>query len=91
MGLAAFLWGATLVARAAARGARAGPGLAAGIAAALAAFAAYSCVDCSWTGRFTGSSFMHINLIVALLAAMAYATEKSQIPNPKSKNNGIQG
>ncbi len=90
-GLAAFLWGAALVARAAARGARAGPGLAAGVAAALAAFAAYSCVDCSWTGRFTGSSFMHINLIVALLAAMACAAAKSQIPNPKSQHNGMQG
>lgn len=84
-GLAALLWGATLVARAAVRGARGMGGLAAGIAAALAAFAAYSCVDCSWTGRFTGSSFMHINLIVALLAAMAYSGAALRSSDLKSR------
>ena len=38
-----------------------------GIAAALAAFLVFSLVDCSWTGSFTGGSFMHINLTIILL------------------------
>ena len=81
VGLAALLWGAVLVARAAARGARASPGLASGVAAALMAFGAFSLVDCSWTGRFSGSSFLHINLVVALLAAMAFRGAAPRIPD----------
>lgn len=52
--------------------------------AALGAFLAFSLVDCSWTGRFSGSSFLHINLIVALLAAILLAqnTKYDKI-NPK--------
>ncbi|MDD5556507.1 MAG: O-antigen ligase family protein [bacterium] len=73
-GLGALLWGTAAVAVAArgrfrrARGA-AETALAAGLLAALAAFLAFSLVDSSWAGRFSGSSFMHINLIAALLAA----------------------
>ena len=44
-----------------------------GLAAALAAFLVFSLVDCSWTGRFTGGSFMHINFTVILFLAMLYA------------------
>lgn len=79
-GLAALLWGAAVLARTAARGARSSPGLAAGLAAALAAFAAFSLVDCSWTGRFSGSSFLHINLLVALFAAMACEADPARVP-----------
>ncbi|MEJ2745757.1 MAG: O-antigen ligase family protein [bacterium] len=43
------------------------------IAAALLAFIIFSVTDCSWTGRFSGSSFMHINFIVMLAIAMLYA------------------
>jgi putative inorganic carbon (HCO3(-)) transporter len=40
------------------------------IIAALAAFTVYSLVDCTWTGRFSGSSFMHLNLLTAMLIAI---------------------
>jgi len=64
--------------------------MAQGLAAALAAFLVFSLVDCSWTGRFSGGSFMHINFTVTLFLAMLYAMgaphSKSQIPNPNSKS-----
>ena len=71
-GLAALIGAGALAARAAARWARASPGLGSGTAAALAAFAAYSLADSTWSGRFSGSSFMHINLVAAVLAAMSF-------------------
>ena len=62
-----------------------------GLAAALSAFLVFSLVDCSWTGRFTGGSFMHINFTVILFLAMLYAmgtgAAESQIPNPKPQQN----
>lgn len=69
--LLALLWACIAVARKARAALRQSPdGSARGIAAALAGFLAFSLVDCSWTGRFTGNSFMHINLIMAVTVAM---------------------
>ena len=74
-GLAAVVWGIVVLLRSARRRLRAAGSRAivTSALAALGAFLAYSMVDCSWTGRFSGSSFMHINLIVALLAALVIA------------------
>jgi putative inorganic carbon (HCO3(-)) transporter len=62
-----------------------------GLAGALAAFLVFSLADCSWTGRLSGGSFMHINLTVILFLAMLYAMGvphlKSQIPIPNPKSN----
>jgi O-antigen ligase len=74
-GFAVFLW---LCGAIVSRGARRlkddadkrGQSLAVTAFAALAAFTTFSMVDCSWTGRFSGSSFLHINLIMALFVAM---------------------
>ncbi len=48
------------------------------VIAALVAFLVFSLVDCSWTGRFSGSSFMHINLIVVLLLAMLLTEKEAE-------------
>lgn len=55
------------------------------IAAALVAFLIFSLTDCSWTGRFSGSSFMHVNFIVVLMVAMLYAIQEPKLEtlNPK--------
>jgi O-antigen ligase len=53
------------------------------ITVALVAFLIFSITDCSWTGRFSGSSFMHINFVVVLALAMLYAKL-----NPKSSAKG---
>jgi len=77
-GAVALVWGIVAVARAA-RGRLKDPrdeadlALTQGITAALVAFAIFSCLDCSWNGRFVGGSFMHINLTVALLLAILVA------------------
>lgn len=93
VGLFSLVWGIAAICRAIYSRARgeSEPGryaMVQGIAAALAAFLVFSLVDCSWTGSFTGGSFMHINLTVILFLAMLYAMgaahSKSQIPDPKS-------
>ena len=47
--------------------------------AALTAFLVFSLADCSWTGRLSGSSFMHINLVVILLVVMLVASRASPV------------
>jgi len=79
-GIGALLWGCVAAAAAVRRSLRSAPSperrrLATGIAAALAAFLVFSMVDCSWTGRFTGGSFLHINLIVMMILAMLYSLD----------------
>lgn len=92
VGLIALLWGLAAVFRAAydrmknaADPAR--RSMVQCIAVALAAFLIFSLVDCSWTGRFSGSSFMHINFIVALMVAMLYAMQE---PKLETLNPGME-
>ncbi|MCX6354392.1 MAG: O-antigen ligase family protein [Candidatus Aureabacteria bacterium] len=84
-GMAVLIWGCVAVARVALRTLRTVPderrrGVARGIIAALTGFFVFSLVDCSWTGRFTGGSFLHINLIVMMILAMLCALETRPVP-----------
>jgi len=84
-GLAALIWGCIAVARVALRTLKTVPderrrGVTRGIIAALTGFFVFSLMDCSWTGTFTGGSFLHINLIVMMFLAMLCALETRPVP-----------
>jgi hypothetical protein len=44
-------------------------------------------VDSSWSGRFSGSSFMHINLMVLLLTAMLLTPQSREIGYHEKNNS----
>ncbi|MCX6357183.1 MAG: O-antigen ligase family protein [Candidatus Aureabacteria bacterium] len=79
--IAALVWGLIRLRRIARRAITNDPGTL-GLAAACVAYLLFSLVDCSWTGRFAGSSFMHINLIMALIVAMLCHSAHQPSPDP---------
>jgi O-antigen ligase len=55
--------------------------------ASLVAFLVFSLVDSSWSGRFSGSSFMHINLMVLLLTAILLTPQSREIGYHEKNNS----